>query len=262
MVGVAVNNISTFLTTEPKISGGMNQQVEYSLLEPLMGSDAEGQEIAFKSRKEVLANRVDTWGRARLFLLSIFAFLIIYVSIASSRITLEPIPVKIPPDDNKGKFLLTARYFYVLFSFFCHTHVSSSADPSFSLSPATHKNTTDVLEHANYTTVLPSLLGGELNEFTNNSEHLPIVPKGYLVWSPQCKIVSLNHLAADVMQLYHREKPLVCSTKPILTEVRWSPQNNRYIVEVAKATKKSFFGSGPEYCTIQEVHRKSEDEIS
>lgn len=84
---------------------GLNQ-VEYSLLEPLMGSDGEDRaEIEFKPvpRSTQAANRIETCGRTRLFILSIFAFLIIYLTIATSHVDLPQIVVRVPPDENPGE---------------------------------------------------------------------------------------------------------------------------------------------------------------
>lgn len=83
---------------------GLNQ-VEYSLLEPLMGSDNEAQvDVDYKpvSRSTLAANRIESCGRTRLFILSIIAFLVIYVTIASSDVDLPTITVRVPPDENEG----------------------------------------------------------------------------------------------------------------------------------------------------------------
>lgn len=87
-------------------------QVEYSLLEPLMGSDTEAQqqqqaEIGFSrtpavQRQTAAAIRNEACGRTRLFILSIFAFLLIYLTIATSHVDLPTIVVRVPPDENEG----------------------------------------------------------------------------------------------------------------------------------------------------------------
>lgn len=88
---------------------GQNR-VEYSLLEPLlMDSDTEQADLEFKPscRRDhngplKVTKRIETCGRARLFVLIILAFLVLYVTIASSRVDLPQIIVRVPPDENEG----------------------------------------------------------------------------------------------------------------------------------------------------------------
>lgn len=75
-----------------------------------MGSDNEAQaDVQFKpgNRRDhaapTVANRGDTCGRARLFILAIFAFLILYITIASTQVDLPQIIVRVPPDENESK---------------------------------------------------------------------------------------------------------------------------------------------------------------
>lgn len=87
--------------------------VEYTLLEPLIeGSDGE-QEVNYKqlARKAPNANRSETCGRMRFFLLGLFAFFLVYVSLSSARETLPQIVVKLPPDDVNGKCSCVASLF-------------------------------------------------------------------------------------------------------------------------------------------------------
>lgn len=91
--------------------GQKQQEVEYTLLDPLMGSDSEiRQDIEFKplNRRNHLAlatNKIknESCSRARLFVVAILAFIVIYVSIGISREDLPQIIVRVPPDDNGGK---------------------------------------------------------------------------------------------------------------------------------------------------------------
>lgn len=92
--------------------GQKQQEAEYTLLDPLIGSDSETQarqDIEFKplNRRNHLTLatskiRNESCSRARLFVLAIFAFIVIYVSIGVSREDLPQI-VRVPPDDNGGK---------------------------------------------------------------------------------------------------------------------------------------------------------------
>lgn len=84
-------------------------------MEPLLGSDNEDRgSIEFKpvsatTTKDhfpitsAAARRSETWGRARLVIVTLVAFLLIYVSIASSGIELpQVVIVHVPPDENPG----------------------------------------------------------------------------------------------------------------------------------------------------------------
>lgn len=57
-----------------------------------------------------------------------------------------------------------------------------------------------------------------VNETNNNSNTLS-VPKGYLVWSPKCRMLSLDALAPDVMKLFNKENFEPCSKKHPLTSI-------------------------------------------
>lgn len=88
------------------------------------------------------------------------------------------------------------------------------------------------------------------------------MPKGYLVWSPQCKIASLDPRAADVMKLYHREKAISCTTKPPLTSVEWNGATQKYYLKVVgEATKNYRFHPSSDQCVCQMVTRKTENKI-
>lgn len=108
---------------------------------------------------------------------------------------------------------------------------------------------------------------------TNNNSAIPtdshavdnssllLVPNGYLVWSPQCKIASLNPMATDVRKLYHREKAISCSTKQPLTSVEWNPETKKYYLTVIESAKKPYHLSAADQCEYQEITRKSENHI-
>lgn len=96
-----------------------------------MGSDNEAQvDVQFKpaNRRDhaaapTVSNRGDACGRARLFILAIFAFLILYITIASTQVDLPQIIVRVPPDENEGNhFRIPQRslrvYFCLLFNFY------------------------------------------------------------------------------------------------------------------------------------------------
>lgn len=52
-----------------------------------------------------------------------------------------------------------------------------------------------------------------------SSKNYSTVPLGYNVFSPQCKILSLDPLASDVMRLFSKEDFEACSKKHPLTSV-------------------------------------------
>lgn len=98
--------------------------------------------------------------------------------------------------------------------------------------------------------------------FKNN---LLAVPNGYLVWSPQCKIRSLDPRAKVVMALFHRQKSLTCAVKGVpLTTLEWSPNSQRHYLRVVAEAKEAhgYYRSGSDgYCVYEEVSRKSENQI-
>lgn len=94
-----------------------------------------------------------------------------------------------------------------------------------------------------------------------NSSLTHLVPKGYLVYSGNCKIASLDPMARDVMKLYHREKALSCATKDPLTSVEWSAETNKYYLTINEAARKAYHLSATDRCTFQEITRKSENQI-
>lgn len=110
-----------------------------------------------------------------------------------------------------------------------------------------------------YQTQLPPSANTDRN-VTNNATPLLTVPKGYLVWSPQCKMVNLNYMAKDVMSLVERLKPAVCSDRPPLTRVKWRDNGEKAIIEIDVAAKSRYY-SGAIYCKAQQVLRKTEGEI-
>lgn len=86
----------------------VQNNVEYSLL---MASDAEGQN-EFELRSPVtrrdpkmpsaVSTKIEACGKTRLFMLSLFATCLILITIASSRVQLPQIVVRVPPDENQG----------------------------------------------------------------------------------------------------------------------------------------------------------------
>lgn len=86
------------------------------------------------------------------------------------------------------------------------------------------------------------------------------IPEGFLVWSNQCMIVSLDPMAKDVMKLYQRRVPLSCGYNSSLTTVKWSPKDQKYLLLVADNARTTFnFHEG--HCQYKEVIRSSEDGI-
>lgn len=136
------------------------------------------------------------------------------------------------------------------------------------LSPDPESTTTTTIAqvHANFvfnhtvsTTSSPPITTASSPHLTNAS--LIQVPKGYLVWSPKCKIASLDPMASDVMRLYHREKALSCSSKAALTSVDWNPETRKYYLKVSDSARSHYHLSVADRCTYQELTRKSENQI-
>lgn len=87
------------------------------------------------------------------------------------------------------------------------------------------------------------------------------IPEGFLVWSNQCMIVSLDPFAKDVLKLYHRRVPISCGPNTSLTTVEWSPEDKKYRLMVADTARTTYqFQEG--HCQYQEVIRSSEDSIT
>lgn len=132
-----------------------------------------------------------------------------------------------------------------------------SPDPERTTTTIAPAQTNSVLNHSVSTTSTPPITTA--SPHTNAS--LIQVPKGYLVWSPKCKIASLDPMASDVMRLYHREKALSCSSKAALTSVEWNSETRKYYLKVSDSARSHYHLSAADRCTYQELTRKSENQI-
>lgn len=129
--------------------------------------------------------------------------------------------------------------------------------------PVTSTATENGLNSSSIKPVVSTSVSSSIDNTLNDSL---TVPEGYLVWSPQCKIASLDPMAKDVMRLYHREKPISCSKGPSLTKIEWNPSTQRYYLLVVAEAKKAYHyynsNTGSDgYCTYEEVSRKTENKI-
>lgn len=86
------------------------------------------------------------------------------------------------------------------------------------------------------------------------------VPAGYLVYSKDCKIVSLDPMAKDVMRLFSREKNLTCSTKPPFTTVERQNGTGRFLLKVVDVAKKKR-SYRLDKCSVRMVTRMTENQI-
>lgn len=92
----------------------------------------------------------------------------------------------------------------------------------------------------------------------NNSIKIESVPPGYLVWSPQCKMLSLPVLADDVMRLFTKEEYEPCSKKrPLTTIVQNFEEDSVKVVFHRGLIGSSYLGSDQNQidCCYQEITR-------
>lgn len=95
----------------------------------------------------------------------------------------------------------------------------------------------------------------DINTTTNNS--IKSVPPGYLVWSPQCKMLSLEPLAADVMRLFTKEEFEPCSKKRPLTSIEQNFEEDTVKVVFHNALKAKYMAADQNQleCCYQEITR-------
>lgn len=93
------------------------------------------------------------------------------------------------------------------------------------------------------------------NTTTNNP--IKSVPSGYLVWSPQCKMLSLEPLAADVMKLFSKEQFEPCSRKRPLTSIEQNFEEDSVKVMFHRGLKSKYLTSDQNQldCCYQEITR-------
>ncbi|XP_058462959.1 uncharacterized protein LOC131437554 isoform X2 [Malaya genurostris] len=90
----------------------------------------------------------------------------------------------------------------------------------------------------------------------------PRVPKGFLVWSPECKILDLDPLADDVMRLFHKERFVPCSPKQPLTSIEQTFENDTVLLRFHRDRITSHL---PHYmksidCCYQSIERSGVNE--
>ncbi|XP_058836492.1 uncharacterized protein LOC131693036 isoform X2 [Topomyia yanbarensis] len=90
----------------------------------------------------------------------------------------------------------------------------------------------------------------------------PRVPKGFLVWSPECKMLDLDPLAEDVMRLFHKERFEPCSPKQPLTSIEQTFENDTVLLRFHRDRVTSHL---PHYmkfidCCYQSIERSGINE--
>lgn len=93
------------------------------------------------------------------------------------------------------------------------------------------------------------------NATTNNP--IKSVRTGYLVWSPQCKMLSLEPLAADVMKLFSKEEFEPCSRKRPLTSIEQNFEEDTVKVVFHRGLKSKYLNTDQNQldCCYQEITR-------
>lgn len=91
-----------------------------------------------------------------------------------------------------------------------------------------------------------------------------LVPKGFLVWSPDCKIPSFNPLANDVMKYIDTQKYAECSTKKPLTMILKNGTNNEevYLLIDENEIMPFYYKREELNCCWQEIQRAGERDES
>lgn len=77
------------------------------------------------------------------------------------------------------------------------------------------------------------------------------------MWNPQCKMVSLEPLAADVMKLFTKEDFEPCSKKKALTSVSQNFENDSVKIIFHQSLVSKYLSSDQNYieCCYQEITR-------
>lgn len=120
--------------------------------------------------------------------------------------------------------------------------------------------------HIQLPTLMINQLGfqAQLNNITTiRPTYNQSVPPGFLVWSPECQMPSLEPLAADVMKLFNKEKYEECSnTKPLTRIARSRSTDVAYLV-LDEKRRDSFYYKGNKInkldCCYQEIVRSGTD---
>ncbi|KAG5678026.1 hypothetical protein PVAND_007734 [Polypedilum vanderplanki] len=85
----------------------------------------------------------------------------------------------------------------------------------------------------------------------------PKVPPGYLVYSPQCKMLSLDPLSSDVMRLFSKEEFEPCSKKNPLTSIEQNFEKDTAKLIYHRGLKSKYLSSDQNQidCCFQEITR-------
>jgi hypothetical protein len=88
------------------------------------------------------------------------------------------------------------------------------------------------------------------------------VPKGYLVYSPGCRMIDLNPYEKDVMKLFTKESLMKCKEKP-LTRIHMNYETNQAVLVVNQTLAVSEYldrGQKMIDCCYQNIMRSGVNE--
>ena len=90
------------------------------------------------------------------------------------------------------------------------------------------------------------------------------MPPGYLVYSPKCRMMSLDPLASDVMRLFTQEEFEPCSNKKPLTSIKQNFEEDVVHLVFHKDQKRKFLSGGHNQltCCYQEITRGGSNETA
>jgi hypothetical protein len=110
-----------------------------------------------------------------------------------------------------------------------------------------HENANEIKVAKLHTSFTPS----------NDSFEIKSVPPGYLVWSPFCKMMSLEPLSPDVMNLFKKEEYEPCSKRQPLTSIEQNFNNEQVLLIYHEDMKSKYLASGHNQieCCYQEITR-------
>lgn len=80
------------------------------------------------------------------------------------------------------------------------------------------------------------------------------VPKGYIVYGPQCKIIDINAHESDAMALFRVQRYSDCSKKKPLTRLINNYTSGEVILHYDNGVRKKFY-SIIKSCCYQEIYR-------
>ncbi|KAM8709224.1 hypothetical protein ACLKA7_016092 [Drosophila subpalustris] len=89
-----------------------------------------------------------------------------------------------------------------------------------------------------------------------------LLPKGYLVYSNQCRIVDLDPYKRDVMRHFKRVSYKPCKQRLPLTQMRFDDHSRRYVLSINKTAFQSYHVENVFSCCYMGVERVSESNVS